>query len=166
MSWINKRAPWRSATQCTTDAPWEILNTLWPRMHQEDAHLGEIITVTLKRKCLHFDEIFITGCTGSCQNDNFQCSQWLKFCQNDDIFVSVNVTHWHLNKMATNLQMMFSNAFPWMKIIDSFQFHWNLLLRVQLSISLHWFRWLWWLGGNWASSHDFNQYQPRYMLSH
>ena len=43
----------------------------------------------LKRKCLHFDEIFITGCTGSCQNDNFQCSQWLKFRQNDDIFVSV-----------------------------------------------------------------------------
>ena len=45
---------------------------------------------TLKRKCLHFDEIFNTGCTGSCQNDNFQCSQWLKFCQNDDIFVSVH----------------------------------------------------------------------------
>ena len=44
---------------------------------------------SLKRKCLHFDEIFITGCTGSCQNDNFQCSQWLKFRQNDDIFVSV-----------------------------------------------------------------------------
>ena len=43
----------------------------------------------LKRKCLRFDEIIITGCTGSCQNDNFQCSQWLKFRQNDDIFVSV-----------------------------------------------------------------------------
>ena len=43
----------------------------------------------LKRKCLHFDEIFITGCTESCQNDNFQCSQWWKFHQNDDIFVSV-----------------------------------------------------------------------------
>ena len=25
---------------------------------------------TLKRKCLHFDEIFITGCTVSFQNDN------------------------------------------------------------------------------------------------
>ena len=33
--------------------------------------------------------MFITGCTGSCQNDNFQCSQWWKFRQNDDIFVSV-----------------------------------------------------------------------------
>ena len=44
---------------------------------------------TLKRKCLHFDEIFITGCTESCQNDNFRCSQWWNFHQNDDIFVSV-----------------------------------------------------------------------------
>ena len=44
---------------------------------------------SLKRKSLHFDEMFITGCTGSCQNDNFQCSQWWKFRQNDDIFVSV-----------------------------------------------------------------------------
>ena len=43
---------------------------------------------TLKRKCLHFDEIFITGCTESCQNE---CSQWWKFHQNDDIFVSVYV---------------------------------------------------------------------------
>ena len=34
-----------------------------------------VIEITLKRKCLHFDEIFITGCTESCQNDNFRCSQ-------------------------------------------------------------------------------------------
>ena len=62
------------------------VNSLWPSdgiWHQRPS---------LKRKCLHFDEIFITGCTGSCQNDNFQCSQWLKFRQNDDIFVSVMVS--------------------------------------------------------------------------
>ena len=28
-----------------------------------------------KRKCRRFYEIFITGCTGSCHFDNFQCSQ-------------------------------------------------------------------------------------------
>ena len=33
--------------------------------------------------------IFITGCTGSCHFDNFQCSQWWKFHQNEDIAVSV-----------------------------------------------------------------------------
>ena len=45
--------------------------------------------LTLKRNCRHYDEIFITGCTGSCQNDNYRCSQWWKFSQNDDISVSV-----------------------------------------------------------------------------
>ena len=35
----------------------------------------------------HFHKIFANGCTGSCQNDNLQCSQWLKFHQNDDISV-------------------------------------------------------------------------------
>ena len=28
-----------------------------------------------KQKSHHFDEIFITDCTKSCQNDNFQCRQ-------------------------------------------------------------------------------------------
>ena len=43
----------------------------------------------LKRKCCHFDEILITDCTESCHFDNFRCSQWWKFRQNDDISVSV-----------------------------------------------------------------------------
>ena len=47
---------------------------------------------TLKQKCRHFDEILITGCTGSCHFDNFQCSQWWKFRQNEDISVSVYIT--------------------------------------------------------------------------
>ena len=41
------------------------------------------------RKCCNFDEIFITSCTASCQNDNFQCRQWWKFHQNDDKSISV-----------------------------------------------------------------------------
>ena len=36
---------------------------------------------SLKRKC-HFDDIFITGHTASCQNDSFQCSQWYKISSN------------------------------------------------------------------------------------
>ena len=38
--------------------------------------------VSLKRK-YHIDEVLLTDCTGSCQNDNFPCSQWRKFRQND-----------------------------------------------------------------------------------
>ena len=66
--------------------------------------------VTLKRKSLHFDEMFITGCTGSCQNDNFQCSQWWKFRQNDDIFVSVLiemdslVSHWTMIALQHSME--------------------------------------------------------------
>ena len=47
----------------------------------------------LKRRCYHFDEIIITGCTESCQKDNFRCSQWCKFRQNDNISVSVSLLH-------------------------------------------------------------------------
>ena len=53
---------------------------------------GTIHDRSLKRKCCHFDEIFITGCTESCHFDNFRCSQWWRFHQNDDIFVSVAMT--------------------------------------------------------------------------
>ena len=39
-----------------------------------------------KRKCCHCDEIFITGCTGSCYFDNFLCSWRCKCPQDDRIF--------------------------------------------------------------------------------
>ena len=74
---------WDMCTKIISDRPaWRCLST----------ETSLCTPQTLKRKSLHFDEIFITGCTGSCQNDNFQCSQWLKLRQNDDIFVSVNGT--------------------------------------------------------------------------
>ena len=47
-------------------------------------------------KCHHFDEIFVTDCSESCQNDNFQCSQWWKFRQNGNISVSVELVLWQL----------------------------------------------------------------------
>ena len=42
----------------------------------------------LKRKCCHFGAIRITDFTGSCHFDNFHCSPWWKFRQNEDIAVS------------------------------------------------------------------------------
>ena len=64
---------------------WHHDNGAW----HNDLFLATGSNISLKRKCCHFDEIFITGCTESCQNDNFQCSQWWRFRQRDDIFVSV-----------------------------------------------------------------------------
>ena len=56
-----------------------------------DNNMIQDLWLPLKRKCRHFDEILITGCTGSCHLDNFQCSQWWKFHQNEDISVSVTL---------------------------------------------------------------------------
>ena len=41
---------------------------------------------TGKRKC-HFDEVFISDCSGSCDFNNFRCSRWQKFRQNDISFL-------------------------------------------------------------------------------
>ena len=59
----------------------------------------------------------------------------LKMAQFRDIFF-----YWY--KMAAISQTTFSNAFSWMKMLESrFNFHVNLfLLRVQLIINQYWFR--------------------------
>ena len=44
-------------------------------------HYLKALNKTLRWKCHHFDKIFITGCTGSCYFDNFQCSQvYCSYC--------------------------------------------------------------------------------------
>ena len=48
----------------------------------------------LKQKWHHFDEIYVTGCIESCQNDNFHYSQWQKFDQNDISISVLNVWTW------------------------------------------------------------------------
>ena len=46
-----------------------------------------------------------------------------------------------LDNIAATSQTTFSNALSWMKILDFWlKFHWNLFLRVQLTITQHWFR--------------------------
>ena len=51
------------------------------------------------------------------------------------------LTHLLLVKMAAMSPTTFSVAFSWMKILEfRFKFHWNVFLRVQLTISQHWCR--------------------------
>ena len=67
------------------------------------------------------------------------------------------LTHWGRDKMAAIFQTTFSNGFSWMKMFEfRLKFHWNLFLRVQLTISQHWFRQ--WLGDDQATSHYLNQW--------
>ena len=51
------------------------------------------------------------------------------------------LTHWGRDKMAAISQTMCSNAFSWMEIYEfRLKFHWNLFLRVYLTIFQNWFR--------------------------
>ena len=61
---------------------------LTPISNEFQKHSMYMVHTHWKRKC-HFDEILITGCTGSCHFDNFQCSQWWQFHQNENISASV-----------------------------------------------------------------------------
>ena len=42
-----------------------------------------------------YSNIFITGCTGNCLIGNFRCNNWRKYCQNDDISISLQHTWSH-----------------------------------------------------------------------
>ena len=82
-------------------------------------------THTLKQKCRHFDEIFITGCTGSCHFDNFQCSQWWTFHQNEDFSVSVHKpNHSGWTPFYSMYDPKCSTTFPWCTINAPAAFAW------------------------------------------
>ena len=73
----------------------------------------------------------------------------------------LSLTHLSLNKMVS--QTAFWNAFSWLKsFVIWFEFHWSLLLKVQLTISQHWFRN--WLGAKQATSHYLNQCWPSSLM--
>ena len=56
----------------------------WPLYNKPVLCFKKIDHVIVRLNSVHwnrndiydFDKIFITGCTGSCENDNFWCSQW------------------------------------------------------------------------------------------
>ena len=52
----------------------------------------------------------------------------------------VITTHFPLDKMATVLQTLFSDFLLLKRFAFRSKFHWNFFLRVQLTISQHWFR--------------------------
>ena len=66
------------------------------------------------------------------------------------------LTHLSLDNMASILQMAFSNAFSWLKILEfQFKFNWKLFLSFHFTISQHWFRQ--WLGTQQVTNHYLNQ---------
>ena len=54
---------------------------------------------------------------------------------------AITLTRWGRDKMAAISQTALSNTFSWMEMLEfRSKFHWSLFLRVQLTISQHWFR--------------------------
>ena len=91
--------------------------------------------------------MFITGCTGSCQNDNFQCSQWWKFRQNDDIFVSVScapkliaTNHASFGIIALLKMCLSSHSIPCVTFINHLHSS-NSGLLIQLLVNCWWKHW-------------------------
>ena len=67
--------------------------------------------------------------------------------------------------MAATFQTTFSNAYSWMKMYEfQLQFHWDLFLRVRLTIFQHLFRQ--WLGANQATSYCLRQWRLVYWCIH
>ena len=81
---LHRNLPWKASPlwekkTYELSAKKALAVTHWSIIHS--TRIDQILWHSLKQKCRHFDEIFITGCTESCQNDNLRCSQWLKFHQ-------------------------------------------------------------------------------------
>ena len=75
------------------------------------------------------------------------CWNWAVMSAKSDWIVarflssSGTVTHWSPDKIVPILQITFSYAFPWTRmLVFWFKIHLSLFLCVQLSISQHWFR--------------------------
>ena len=68
---------------------------------------------------------------------------------------------WHIEAETTIFQTTFSSTFSWMKMHKFWlRFNWILFLRVQLTISQHWFR----LGTGQVTSHYLKQWQPSLLM--
>ena len=87
--WSPDTGPWQDHIQTGGKICREILPMAMSGFVNKPLWWKCIQAKALKRKCRPFDKILIIGCTGSCYFDNFQCSQWWKFHQNDNISVSV-----------------------------------------------------------------------------
>ena len=72
-----------------------------------------------------------------------KCGVHVKFNQQvlSAFLCVVYPTHLPLDEMATTSPTIFLDAYSWMKIFAFWlKFHWSLFLKVQLTITQHWFR--------------------------
>ena len=98
----------------------------------------------------------ISSLMSQCQRNSANANQ-RQASQNLFQNIYPHLTLWDRDKMAAIFQKTFSTPFSWMKKFEfRLKCHWNLFLRVQLTIFQHWFRY--WLGADYATSHYLNQW--------
>ena len=97
------------------------VSNIWFRVYAVDYIINILVS---DNKCSNLDNIFGASIT-----------QWFHKPESD-------ILHWVRDKTAAISQIIFLNAFPWMKMHEfRLRFHWSLFLSAQLSIFQHWFRW-------------------------
>ena len=109
-----------------------------------------------------FREMFGRWCQTRRNSFTFSCKQCFHICKEYEMNHTGSLSYYHISgnvqKMISGVvdyflfqlintlsplffHTTFSNAFSWMKMYQfRLRFHWNLFLRVQLTISQHWFR--------------------------
>ena len=87
---------------------------------------------------------------------------WVNLMHHTWRTMSLLVTHWSRDKMATISQTTLSNAFSWISLLEfRLKLHWSVSPRVKSTISQHWFRK--WFGPYQTTSHDLNQWWWYYL---
>ena len=114
------------------------LNQCWPMVSL--GHSKLMINRTfyiwlISNWCLSEGHCYLTCCL-FCKYLKILSAKHLPFCS-----VFNALTHWGRDKMATFSQTKSLNVFSWMKMYEfRLKFHWNLFLRVKLTMFQHWFR--------------------------
>ena len=108
-------------------------------------HWNENVVILTKFSSLAALEVVILTTFSAASDENFIKMktfpfQWYGFVG----MISTDalaLTHWGRDKMDAISQTTFSNAFSWMKMFEyRLRFDLSLFLRVELTISQHWFR--------------------------
>ena len=102
---LNKRLSkqsWGWWFQTPSRSLWRHRNAFWKvydkAIHNKQGHSS--VQHTSPQRKYQFEEIFATGCTGSCQYDNFQ--SWRKFRQDNDISAVFSLVQEHSQPITQN----------------------------------------------------------------
>ena len=155
--YVSKRTPYVKIIRANNNPPGKlgsltICKVVWKDLH--DRCLALLAPwIYLNRFILSLTERWTFNTTNN--DTRLRCALCTSYYQWLWIHVT-HLTHLPLDKMAAISQRIFSDAFLWMyNFVFRSPFYWSLFLRVQLTMTKHWFRQ--WLGAEWAASDHLNQ---------